>query len=126
MPVRWTLRLPKPEVRELKLLVPNKDNEVKLMAIMAMFTGKGFTKDMYERLRQEVGWETEPIDGWILHAVCFDESGDIRMINIWESTEKMEQGFVNRLMPVMQKIGIPPPRAEIYPAHNINVFATAK
>ena len=30
--------------------------------IMAVFTGKGFTKDMYERLRQEVGWETGPID----------------------------------------------------------------
>ena len=30
--------------------------------IMAVFTGKGFTKDTYERLRQEVRWETEPID----------------------------------------------------------------
>ncbi len=30
--------------------------------IMAIFTGKGFTKDMYERLGQEVRWETEPID----------------------------------------------------------------
>ena len=94
------------------------------MAIMAIFTGKGFTKDMYERLRQEVGWESDPIDGWMMHAVCFDESGDIRMTNIWESTEKMEEGFVSRLMPVMKKIGIPPPRAEIYPAYNVNVFTT--
>ena len=95
------------------------------MAIIAIFTGKGFTKDMYERLRQEVGWETEPIDGWLMHAVCFDEYGDIRMTNIWESTEKMEEGFVSRLMPVMQKIGIPPPRAEVYPAHNVNIFKTS-
>ena len=94
------------------------------MAIMAIFTGKGFTKDMYERLRQEVGWETEPIDGWMMHAVCFDESGDIRMTNVWESTEKMEEGFVSRLMPVMKKIGIPAPRAEVYPAYNVNVFTT--
>ncbi len=92
------------------------------MAIIAIFTGKGFTKDMYERLRQEVGWETEPIDGWIMHVVCFDESGDIRMTNIWESTEKMKEGFVSRLMPVMQKIGIPEPGVEVYPAHNVNVF----
>ena len=94
------------------------------MAIIAMFTGKGFTKDMYEKLRQEVGWETEPIDGWIMHAVGFDESGELHMINIWESTEKMKEGFVSRLMPVMQKIGIPEPRVEIYPVHNINVFKT--
>jgi len=92
--------------------------------IMAIFTGKGFTKEMYERLRQEVGWETEPIDGWLMHAVCFDDSGDIHMGNIWESTEKMEDGFVSRLMPVMRKIGIPSPQAEIYPVHNLNVFAT--
>ena len=92
--------------------------------IKAIFTGKVFTKKMYERLRQEVGWETEPIDGWLMHAVCFDDSGDIRMANIWESTEKMEDGFVSRLMPVMRKIGIPPPQAEIYPVHNLNVFAT--
>ena len=92
--------------------------------IMAIFTGKGFTKDMYERLRQEVGWETEPIDGWLMHVVSFDKSGDIRMTNVWESTEKMEEGFVSRLMPVMRKIGIPPPQAEIYPAHHLNVFTT--
>ncbi len=94
------------------------------MKIISIITGKGFTKDMYDRLRQEVGWETEPVDGWIAHAVRFDESGDIRMTNIWESTEKMTEGFVSRLMPVMQKIGIPEPRVEVYPAYNVNVFTT--
>ncbi len=94
------------------------------MAIIAVFTGRGFTKDMYERLRQEVGWETAPIDGWMMHAVRFDESGELHMINIWESTEKMKEGFVSRLMLVMQKIGIPAPQAEVYPAYNVNVFTT--
>jgi len=91
--------------------------------IMAIFTGKGFTKEMYERLWQEVRWETEPI-WWLMNDAFFDYSGDIRMTNIWESTEKMEVGFVSRLMPVMRKIGIPPPQAEIYPIHNLTVFAT--
>ena len=48
------------------------------------------------------------------------------MTNVWESTEKMEEGFVSRLMPVMRKIGIPQPRAEIFTAHNLNVFTTAE
>jgi len=94
------------------------------MAIISIITGKGFTKDMYERLRQEVGWETELADGWIMHAVRFDEYSDIHMINIWESIEKMEETFVNRLMPVMKKIGIPEPRTEVYPAYNVNAFKT--
>ena len=92
------------------------------MAIIAIFTGRGFTKDMYEKLRQEVGWETKPIDGWMMHAVRFDDAGELHMINIWESAEKMREGFVSRLLPVMQKIGIPAPRAEVYPVYNVNVF----
>ena len=94
------------------------------MAIIAIFTGKGFTKDMYEMPRQEVEWETEPIDGWIIHAVCIDQSGNIRMTNICESSQNMKDGFVSRFIPVMQRIGIPEPRAEVYPAHNVNVVAT--
>ena len=79
---------------------------------------------MYDKLRKEVNWENDPIEGWISHAVGFDESGDIRMINIWESIENMREGFANRLGPVMKKIGIPAPHAEVYPAYNINVFKT--
>ena len=75
-------------------------------------------------LRQKVRWETEQVDGWIMHAVRFDESGDIHMINIWESTEKMNEAFVSRLLPVMKKIGILEPRVEVYPAYNVNVFKT--
>ena len=92
------------------------------MAIIAIFTGKGFTKDMYDRLRKEVNWENNPIEGWIIHSVCFDESGDIRMTNIWESIEKMKEGFATRLGPVMKKIGIPKPHAEIYPAYKVDIF----
>lgn len=79
---------------------------------------------MYDRLRKEVDWEGRKIDGWIMHAVRFDESGQLHMINIWESTDKMNKAFVSRLFPIMRKIGIPEPLAEVYPAYNINVFKT--
>ena len=59
-----------------------------------------------------------------MHAFSFDDPGDLHMVNIWESLEKMHESFVSRLMPVMKKIGIPPPHAEIYPANNVNVFST--
>ena len=92
--------------------------------IIATITGNGFTKDLYESLRQEVGWETDPIDGWIVHAVHFDESGEIHMVNVWESLDNMSEAFVTRLGPVMRKIGIPQPRVEVYDAYNVNVFTT--
>ena len=92
------------------------------MKTMSIMTGRGFTKDMYEALRKEVGWETEPVDGWLMHVVGFDESGEIHMMNVWESQEKNRDGFVSRLMPVMRKLGIPEPHIEVYPLHNANVF----
>jgi len=51
---------------------------------MAVITGKRFSKDMCERLRHEVGWETERIDRWIVPAVRFDDSGDIHIVNTWK------------------------------------------
>jgi len=59
---------------------------------------------------------------WTLHLPKLEVQ--LHLINIWESTEKMKEGFVSRLMAVMQKIGIPEPQVEIYPAYNVNVFTT--
>ena len=92
------------------------------MAIIAIFTGKGFTQEMYDKLRKEVNWENEKIDGWISHTVGFDESGELHMVNVWESIEKMKEAFTNRLMPIMKKIGIPAPQADVYPAYKVDVF----
>ena len=52
------------------------------MAVIAIITGKGLAKDMYETLRKEVRWETEQPDGLVAHAAGFDESGAIHVIDI--------------------------------------------
>ncbi len=92
--------------------------------IIATLTGDGFTQDMYQRLRQGVEWDTEPVDGWIVHAVYWDDSGGIHMTNIWESPEHNRAGFATRLGPVMRRIGIPPPQDEVHRTFNVNVFKT--
>jgi len=48
-------------MRELIFPIPNRCKEEKIMAIIAIIARKAFTKEVYEMLRQEVGWETEPI-----------------------------------------------------------------
>ena len=92
------------------------------MAIIAVVLGKGITKGMYETLRKEVRWETQHPDGLIMHAAGFDESGDIHVVDIWESKEKMDGFFGSRLIPAMQKHNIPVPQANVYPAYNVNKF----
>mgnify|MGYP001774223559 CR=1 FL=1 len=49
---------------------------VRLMAILVLFTGQGYTKEMYETLRKEVGWEHKHAPGGIFHVASFEKSGN--------------------------------------------------
>jgi hypothetical protein len=92
------------------------------MAILAIFTGNGFTKQMYEELRKEVDWEHNRPAGVILHSASFDNSGNIRVADIWESEQDLNNYFNNKLKPVMEKINAPLPKGEIFTVHNVNAF----
>jgi hypothetical protein len=90
------------------------------MAILAIVSGKGLTKQMYEDLRKDVRWEQDIPQGVILHAASFDDSGNIHVADIWESKERMNDFFNTRLIPVMQKKNMPAPQVEMYSVYNIN------
>jgi hypothetical protein len=94
------------------------------MAILAIFTGKGFTKQMYEQLRKEVDWEHRRPTGIILHTAGFDDSGNnIRVVDIWESEQDLNNYVNSRLKPVMERINAPMPKGEIIPIHNVNAYS---
>ena len=63
------------------------------MAYLGIFTAEGFTKEKYEELRKEVGWEQNPPAGAIFHAAGFDSSGNIRVADIWESEQEFNNYF---------------------------------
>jgi hypothetical protein len=96
------------------------------MPVLAIFTGKGFTKAMYEALRKEVKWESRHPEGAIFHSCAFDDQGHLRVADVWDSPEKMSAFVDNRLAPAMKKLGVPPPSVEVYPAHNTNVYPSAE
>lgn len=91
------------------------------MAILAIFVGN-ISKSQYETLRKEVNWETQQPQGGVFHAASFDDAGRIHVADIWESVEEMNAFFEQRLMPAFMKLGITPPEAAVYPAHNINAY----
>ena len=93
------------------------------MAILAIVQGPGLTQELYESLRAPVAWERDQPAGGILHAAAFDENGDCRVVDVWESAEQMQQFFEQRLMPVLQQRNTPAPEVTIYPLHNLNLFA---
>ena len=79
---------------------------------------------MYETLRKEVDWEHNHPAGVILHAAGFDESGNnVRVADIWESEEQLNNFVSNRLMPVMQKGGVPAPKVEIFQISDVSAYS---
>jgi hypothetical protein len=93
------------------------------MAIHLLIRGEGITKDLYENARKEVNWEGNPPPGLIFHAASFDNSGNIRVTDIWESEDQWNNFLNTRLTPFFQKAKVPPLRTEIFPIHDVNAFS---
>ena len=97
------------------------------MAILAIFTGDGgLTKDMYDNMRNEIGWEKNPPKGAIFHAASFDDKGVIRVADVWNSAEEMNAFATANLMPIFQKYKVNPPKVDIYPVHNIDATSAVE
>lgn len=92
------------------------------MAILAIFIGQGFTKQMYEDLKREVDWENNPPAGAMLHAAGLDKSGNIQVADLWESEQDFNNFATTRLKAGFEKINAPMPNGEIYQVHNVNAF----
>lgn len=89
------------------------------MSILIRFspTSQTTTEQYDETIRrlQEAG--QFPPDGMDLH-VCFLVDGNLRVSEIWDSREQAD-AFAQRLMPVLQDVGIDPGTPEIVDIHNI-------
>jgi hypothetical protein len=92
------------------------------MAILGIFTGQGFTKQMYEDLKREVDWEHNPPAGVILHAAGLDKSGNIQVADLWQSEQDFNNFVNTRLKAGFDKINAPMPNGELYQVHNVNAF----
>ena len=92
------------------------------MPILAIFTGVGITRDHYETLRREVGWEQRHPSGAMFHAASFDTAGNAHVVDVWESQQQLDAFVGSRLMPAMQKHGVAAPAVEVYPIHNLNTY----
>jgi hypothetical protein len=84
--------------------------------------GDGFTKQIYEHLRKEVDWEHKHPQGAIFHAAGFDNSGNIRVADIWESEQDFNNFVNNRLKPALEKINASMPKGEIVSIYNVNAY----
>ncbi len=92
------------------------------MPVLAIFSSPTLTKDQYEMLRKEVGWEVSKPAGGIFHVASFDEKGGIHVADVWESGDALNKFVGEQLLPVMQKHNFAPPSVEVFPVHNANAY----
>lgn len=60
----------------------------------------------------------------ILHAAGFYNSGNnVRVADIWESEEELNNFASSRSMPVMQKGGMPAPKVEIFQINDVSDYS---
>ncbi len=58
----------------------------------------------------------------IFHAASFDDSGNLRVVDIWESEDQSNNFLNTRLKSYLQKVNVSIPKGEIFPIHNVNAL----
>ena len=92
------------------------------MAILVIISGAGIDKNQYEAVRKEVDWEGRPPAGLLLAAAGFDQKG-MRVADLWESQQALDQFLDKRLKPALQKLKVPAPQVDVYPVHNATAYS---
>jgi hypothetical protein len=94
------------------------EREDKIVSVLIRFAPPSLTAEKYDkavaRLREDGVLPAEGLD----YEICFGEDGNLKVSQVWDTKEHME-AFGQRLMPILQDLGIDPGRPEIVKVHNI-------
>lgn len=88
------------------------------MAVVLRFTAEGFTAAKYDEVvkRLEAAGAGSPA-GRLYH-VCFGDTDNLRVSDIWDSTESFER-FGETLKPILENVGIEGGNTEFIEVYNI-------
>lgn len=90
------------------------------MPVMIIIRASKVTPQLYEAVREAVGWEKTPAVGAISHAISFTEEGAVE-VNIWESEASYDAYVQTRLKPVIDRLGIVLDNVEVLETHSFAV-----
>jgi hypothetical protein len=99
--------------------IPSATMDARKTRILARFTpASNVTTEQYDetirRLEKVGDWPPAGLD----YHVAFKSDGKFRVSEIWDSREQFE-AFGQRLMPVLDEVGIEPGQPEMLEIHNI-------
>ena len=88
------------------------------MAVVLRATTSGLTAAKYDELVKKLEAAGAGSPAGRLYHVCFGETDNLRVSDIWETREAFEK-FSETLKPLMQEMGFGPPEIEFFEVHNI-------
>ena len=89
------------------------------MAVMMIMEWAGVTQEQYDAVCDIVNFMGQPPKGGLVHVASLSDKG-LHVTDVWETAEDFQAFAEQRLMPGVQKAGIPgEPKVNILPAHNV-------
>ncbi len=90
------------------------------MAVMMILDWEGVTPEQYAQVNDTMGIhsDADAPDGLISHVAGIDDSGELTIVDLWESEETLGRFYETRLGPALAEVGIPESQARIHPVHN--------
>jgi len=95
------------------------------MAIVVVLDMPGMTQAKYEQSAEKVAGRPGPVKslsdwpvaGLISHTAAPTDKGFL-VVDVWESEEAFKQ-FGETLVPILQEIGVPDVKPQVYPVFNV-------
>ena len=75
------------------------------MPVMVIIRASKVTPQLFEAVRDQVGWREVAPEGAISHSIAFTDAGAVE-VNVWETRELFDAYVEIRLKPVMEALGI--------------------
>jgi hypothetical protein len=89
-----------------------------VVSVLIRFAPSSLTAEQYDKVVTRLTEEgVFPADG-LDYEICFGSEGNLKVSQVWDTKEHME-AFGQRLMPILQEVGINPGEPEIVEVHNI-------
>jgi hypothetical protein len=87
------------------------------MAITVTFTPQSMDGNQYDEIIRQLDAAGVGAPAGRLHHVCYGTGSNLRVTDIWESEDALRT-FGEKLMPILQGLGVDPGTPEINPVHN--------
>jgi hypothetical protein len=89
------------------------------MAFVVRFTPPSLSSQQYDEIIKGLEAAGEGSPKGRLFAVAFGSTDALRVSDVWDTQENFDR-FAQKLMPLLQKLGIDPGTPEFIPAYHVN------